>query len=166
MQFIATTTVGAGGAASIDFTGIPATYTDLVLILSARSTSTTSAARMTFNGTGTTYAARVLQADGGTASSYTETTFIGHIVRSDHTNNTFANMRITIPNYGSSVTKTYSIDSATENNSTTAYANLIAGSWTGTSAINQITLTASNFAQYTTATLYGVLKGSGGATVS
>ena len=35
-ELIASYTVGAGGAASIDFTSIPATYTDLVLKLSSR----------------------------------------------------------------------------------------------------------------------------------
>jgi hypothetical protein len=36
-NLIATTTVGSGGAASIDFTGIPQTYTDLFLVSSLRS---------------------------------------------------------------------------------------------------------------------------------
>ena len=38
---IATVTVGAGGAASIDFTSIPGTYTDLLVLISARSTRST-----------------------------------------------------------------------------------------------------------------------------
>ena len=33
---IQTVTVGSGGAASIDFTSIPQTYTDLKIVLSAR----------------------------------------------------------------------------------------------------------------------------------
>ena len=39
-QLISSTTVGAGGASSIDFTSIPSTYTDLVIKWSGRLTST------------------------------------------------------------------------------------------------------------------------------
>ena len=49
-----------------------------------------------------------------------------------------------------------------ENNATTAYATLNAGLWSNTAAINAIGLTITsgqNFAQYSTATLYGILKG-------
>ena len=37
---LSSVTVGAGGASSINFTSIPATYTDLVLKISARTNST------------------------------------------------------------------------------------------------------------------------------
>jgi hypothetical protein len=37
-EAIATVEVGSGGAADIEFTSIPGTYTDLVLKLSARGT--------------------------------------------------------------------------------------------------------------------------------
>jgi len=37
---IASATVGSGGAASVDFTGIPATYTDLAILVSGRSGDT------------------------------------------------------------------------------------------------------------------------------
>ena len=39
---ISSVTVGSGGAASIEFTSIPSTYTDLVLKLSARSSRNVS----------------------------------------------------------------------------------------------------------------------------
>jgi hypothetical protein len=35
-EIIASVTVGSGGAANIEFTSIPATYTDLVVLFSAR----------------------------------------------------------------------------------------------------------------------------------
>jgi len=165
MTLVSTATVGAGGAASIEWTGIPATGTDLLIVTSLRSTGN-SVARLTFNATGTTYTERILQGDGGTASSFTETNFAGHIVPSTHTASTFGNSTIYIPNYAGSTAKSFSIDSVSENNATTAYQNLIAGSWNGTGSITSISITASNLAQYSTASLYTITKGSGGATVA
>ena len=57
---IASSTVGAGGASSIDFTSIPSTYTDLVIKASLRSDRNTGSATyltITFNNdTGSNYA--------------------------------------------------------------------------------------------------------------
>ena len=39
-KLIGSVTVGAGGAANIDFTSIPSTYTDLAIKVSYRSTAT------------------------------------------------------------------------------------------------------------------------------
>jgi hypothetical protein len=166
MTLVSTVTVGSGGAASINFSSIPQTATDLLVLLSGRSTSTTSAIRVNLNGSATGFSERVLQGDGGTALSFTETTFIGHIPRSDHTSSTFGSLALYIPNYAGSSNKSFSVDAATENNATTAYADIIAGVWSNTSAITQVTLTASNFAQYSSASLYLITKGSGGATAS
>ena len=77
------------------------------------------------------------------------------------TANTFGNSEIYIPNYTGSNYKSISADSVSENNASAAYANLFAGLWSNTAAINQITLipgASANFAQYSTATLYGILK--------
>ena len=52
---ISTVTVGAGGAASIDFNSIPGTYTDLLLVVSVRSTrpaATNDGLFMSINGSG------------------------------------------------------------------------------------------------------------------
>lgn len=163
---IATTTVGAGGAASIDFTGIQGVYTDLQIVLSARATSTTAAMTINFNGSATNFTCRYLQGNGSTATSTTNTTFIGNASISTDTASTFGTTSIYISNYAGSTNKSFSVESGSENNATTAYLHLIAGLWSNTAAITQVTLNASNFAQYTTATLYGITKGSGGATVS
>ena len=73
------------------------------------------------------------------------------------TTNTFSNYSIYIPNYTSSNQKSISIDGVTENNGATAYADLIAYRWTGTAAINRITLTPNNnLVQYSSAYLYGI----------
>jgi hypothetical protein len=72
------------------------------------------------------------------------------------TASSFSSGEIYIPNYAGSTNKSYSIDSVTEQNATGALAELIAGLWSQTAAITQITLSSSNFQQYSTAYLYGV----------
>jgi hypothetical protein len=158
-------TVGAGGASSIDFTSIPSTYTDLVVILSARSSrsNTTDTVFLKFNNTNTTYTTRRLYGLGSTTGSDTGSVGngidIASITAATSTASTFSNQQIYIPNYAGSTQKSVSSDSISENNSSTGnFLNLTAGLWNGTSAINQITLTpdVGSFVQYSTAYLYGV----------
>lgn len=163
---IASTTVGAGGSSTIDFTAIPATYTDLTLILSARATSTTATITVAFNGSATSFATRYVQGDGASGSTATGTTLVGRSSISTDTTSTFGNFVMNIANYSGSQNKTFTIDVATENNASTAYVQSFTSSWANTAAITQVSLSLANFAQYSTAYLYGTLKGSGGATVS
>lgn len=168
---ISSVTVGAGGASSIDFTSIPGSYTDLVLVIAARTGGTEGTIKMTFNGSSSTYANILLYGYGSGVGSQSNTLLVaGKAVPSSATASTFGNSIVTIPNYANSAAKTMSADFVTENNDTTAYQMLSAGSWTGTAAITSLSLTtpndASGFSQYSTAYLYGLTKGSGGATVS
>lgn len=168
---ISTVTVGAGGAASISFSSIPSTYTDLVIVLSARDTGTNGAAIITFNGDATTtnYNRRYLSGNGSSASSSSANNLIYALIpTSAFTVNTFGNVNFYIPNYSGSTTKSVSIDAVTESNSATSYQDIWAGLWSGTSAISSVSFTksAGTFDQYSTASLYGILKGSGGASVS
>lgn len=171
-QLISTTTVGSGGAASIDFTSIPGTYTDLFILLSTRDTQTGDGAgqyyKIKFNGGSTVATTRYLQGNGGSASSGTLNELGGISDHASSTANTFANNSIYIPNYAGSTAKSFSVDSVTEQNATSAYQTLIAGLWNVTSAITSISLVPAtgNFVQYSTASLYGIKSGSGGATVS
>jgi hypothetical protein len=175
MELIATITVGSGGAASIDFISIPQTYTDLTLVISARYTAGFEREQLNvrFNGdTGSNYTSRVLEGTDTTASSRTvasSPSFWGYAPGNAATASTFGNSQYVIPNYTGSTQKAVSIDVVTETNGALNRAALIAGVWTGTSAITSITVfnaSALTFAQYSTAYLYGTLKGSGGATVS
>lgn len=162
MTLIASSTVGAGGASSIDFTSIPSTYTDLVLKISARQ-GAENAFDITFNGATTSYAVKRLQGNGSSATSNdaggtsTAIRVIG-IASSGSTANTFGNSEIYIPNYAGSNNKSVSIDGVNEDNASEAYMNLAAGIRSNTAAINQITITprAGSLAQYSTAYLYGV----------
>jgi hypothetical protein len=159
-EAIATVTVGSGGAADIDFQNIPQTYTDLSLFVSGREeTATDWVFKIKFNNVTTNLSSRRLSGNGATAASDSSATeIVPYMNGSDGTASTFGNAVIYIPNYTSSNNKSVSIDSVSENNGTTAYMQLNAGLWSSSSAIDRITLyTASgDFAQYSTATLYGI----------
>lgn len=164
---IASTTVGAGGAANITFSSIPSTYTDLILKLSLRGSYSVVAYSMSmrFNSdTGNNYTLRSLYGDGSAAGSEVSSgiSYLPVLINGNSaTSSTFGNAEVYIPNYGGSTQKSISADAVSESNATTTYAYLHAGIWTGTSAITSITLNALSsyvFNQYSTATLYGISK--------
>lgn len=161
---IQTVAVGATSQASIDFTSIPATYTDLIVLCSLRNAtaSTAQSGWVKFNGSSTGYSHRYLGADGASASSANDAAatriYIGQVAGANATASTFANVLIYISNYASANYKSVYVDGAQETNATTAYATLTAGLWSNTAAITSISLetTAGNYTQYSTATLYGI----------
>ena len=161
---ISSVTVGSGGAATMAFSSIPSTYTDLVLLVSARTDeagANWSQSNITFNGSATGYTNRYLLGTGSATSSGTVgTTFVygGRGTGAGATASTFGNSFVYIPNYAGSNNKSVSTDDVTENNATAALAFLSAGLWSNSAAINSITITASgcNFVQYSTAYLYGI----------
>ena len=154
--------VGSGGAASMDFTSIPATYTDLVLVTSIRQSNASafSTTQLTINSSTSTFTNRILEADtsSGAGSSTSPARYVGYLNASTSTASTFASASIYFPNYAGSTNKSYSIDYASENNATASWLGFVAGLWSTTSAITAISLVPStgNFAQYSTAYLYGV----------
>jgi hypothetical protein len=155
-QLIEAITVGSGGAANITFSSIPGTYTDLKLVFSLRSdTGGVTEFDVELNNTNPTQ--KVLKGNGASASSNTQ--IFVTATASGATSNTFANGEVYIPNYTSTNAKSVSIDNVTENNGTTAYAELVAGLYsTVTSAVTSIRL-ADNYGswiQYSTAYLYGI----------
>lgn len=162
---LSTVTVGAGGAATISFTNIPQTYTDLVLKVSPRNTGS-GAGDSTFlvelNGSSSGYTGQSLYSNGSAASSFYETTSEGYgNVVSTWTANTFGNNEIYIPNYTGSNSKVYSIDGTGENNATRSDMSLGILQYNSTSPVTSITVksyAAFTFAQYSTATLYGVFN--------
>jgi hypothetical protein len=162
---IASVTVGASPVATIDFSSIPATFTDLVLKMSLRTNraGTFDYATINFNNSAADYTLRLLEGNGASAASYTRTTFsvnlIGRADGATATANTFSNNEIYIPNYASSNFKSISVDSVQEDNAATAYAGILAGLWSQTAAINRLTITngtGNSYVQHSTATLYGI----------
>lgn len=166
-KLISSVTVGAGGAANIEFTSIPQTYTDLVLKLSLRQTGTATGYQfaLRFNGSSSGYSRKLLYGDassvassGGSSETYVR---IGFTESNSYTANTFTNTELYIPNYTSSNQKSFSSDSVTENNATESYLSIHSNLWSGTSAITSILVqelsgSSTNFAQYSTAYLYGI----------
>ena len=162
---IATVEVGSAGASTIDFTSIPQGYTDLKLVVSARTSNAANgnSLRLKVNSITTGYTVRGLRGDGSTASSFTDTGstyFAGVTNAASGTTLTFSNIEIYIPNYSGSTNKSLSVDSARENNTTAADLYLLAGLLSNTAAITSLTLTpetTANWVEYSTATLYGIL---------
>lgn len=171
MQLIQHQELGSAQA-SITFSSIPQTYTDLVIVNSCRTAHTGTiwdSIRLSFNGVNTNQSNRYLYGDGSVVGSASESTvLIGFGATSNSaTSNTFANASTYIANYTAAVAKSISVEGVTENNGTTSGQIIMAGLWNSTAAITSITLTpnsATNFAQYSSATLYGILKGSDGVT--
>jgi hypothetical protein len=174
---VQTVTVGSGGAASIDFTSIPQTGTDLLVVISARNSDASiyTASNIRFNGSSASvYSEKTLRSINGTTVDTNTLTNATSLIYSlatpgaNATAGTFGNATIYIPNYTGSTNKSVSTDMVTENNATSNSISIVAGIWASTAAITSITIppAAGTFAQYSTASLYTITKGSGGATVA
>ena len=157
-------TVGSGGAASIEFTSIPQTFTDLVVRSSLRSDQANlyGSSTISLNNSTANFTYRFVYGEGAAAASFSGSTNLSADQNGDTaTANTFSNFDMYIPNYTSSNYKSISQDSVTENNGTTAYAELGALLWSNTAAITSIKLSAAStkvWKQYSSVSLYGVAK--------
>jgi hypothetical protein len=160
---IASVTVGAGGTATIQFTSIPSTYTDLIVHLSARTASTGNVWRdvnVRLNGSTTSLTGINLLGTGSAAQSGGTGAEQIQVPSSSATASTFGSAQIYISNYAGSTNKSFSADSVTENNATTALAQMTAALWSNTATVTSIDLvvTATTFVQHSTAVLYGISK--------
>jgi len=163
---IATYTVDSAGAASIDFTVIPQTYTDLAVMTSIRGNQDNGIIYyLRFNGdSGTNYSNRYILKDSSdpTPQTANDTSqnkmFLGIVGGATPTASTFSNDLIYIPNYTSSNNKSLSFDGAMENNSTTQWMSLTAGIWSNSAPITSISIFPNTnvWIQHSTATLYGI----------
>lgn len=155
----------SSAAASVTFSSIPQTYTDLVLRVSTRtdgSADNTLLGVRFNNDTNTNYSSILLTGNGSTASSSTlgtfANTYLGQTVANTATANTFNNGELYVPNYTASQNKPISGIGIAENNSTTAIIRAVAGLWQVTSAITSITLISGNgnFMTGSSFFLYGI----------
>ena len=165
MELIQTVTVGSGGASSITFSSIPATYDDLQVVFSLRNTGTSNVVtRLQFNAdTASNYSSRLLYGTGSSAASFAETRdsfYIGNHPASSNTGNTFGSQAIYIPNYRSGVAKSVSADTVEENNATASWQQISAHLWTGTAAITSMRIypDSGNWVEGSSASLYGIRK--------
>jgi hypothetical protein len=164
IQIGSTVTVGSGGAASIDFTSIPSTYTDLLVLASVRGsdvTTTNTNLRIEFNGSTTSYTEIELYGNGSAAASASLSYIsLGYVPNAGATASTFGNCQAYIPNYAGSTNKSVSTEGVAEGNTTAMLMGIDAGLWSNTAAITSIKLyvPSYNLVQYSTATLYGISK--------
>jgi hypothetical protein len=156
-EAIATQTLGSA-AATVTFSSIPATYTDLVLVSQPIGTADLNFL-VRFNGdTATNYSNTILAASGTVSTSfrYTNATSLRGNYYGYVTANSKANTIIQIMNYANT-----SIYKTTLSKLSNASAGLdaAAGLWRGTGAISSITILNDNsttFAAGSTFTIYGI----------
>lgn len=164
MTLISAVTVGSGGAASIDFTSIPQVYTDLVIKGTARFSDIAGVSQpvsIKFNTLSTNQT--WLQAYGtGSGTGSNGSTGLGQVATGNgtaSTASTFSNFDLYVSNYSANQNKIVSTDTIVENNGTASSQVFSTTLWASTSAITALSLVpnaAGNFAQNTTAYLYGI----------
>lgn len=165
-SLISAQTVGAGGVSSITFSSIPGSFTDLIVVYSGIEAGLS----ITFNGnTSAQYSRRYLYGTGSSVASgsgSSESAFSAAFTYWGAAGELVSGTAY-IPNYAGSTNKTISVDMITERNAANAMQQLFCGTLANTAAVTSITLTGlGTIPQYSTAYLYGLTKGSGGATVS
>ena len=169
MTLVSTVTVGAGGTSEILFSGIPQSATDLVVVASLRSnTSSDKYIYLKLNGTSTGLTGRNLyKYSASSVYSGTDASIGWGADPSNFTANTFGSVQLYIPNYSGSTNKSMSAEWTNENNASDNDLGISALLWSNTAAITSLGLSLSGtIVQYSTASLYTITKGSGGATVS
>ena len=169
-ESIATTTVGGGGAATVSFTSIPATYAHLQIRGISRVDAADNARSVfvRFNSdTGSNYAYHLLYGNGSSAaatgsSSETNMTYQLMSAGANATSGIYGAGIIDILDYAN--TNKYktirSLCGVDLNSATTdAQVRLASGLWQNTNAVTSITLTSAtsgNFIQYSHFALYGI----------
>ena len=156
---IATTTLGSA-ASTITLSSIPATYTDLRIVLANAFTSYgLDTVKIQFNSdTATNYSATQLMGDGSSASSSRQSSVSsGLLGRAGYQSTRPAMITADIFSYAGSTYKTYLADSAADQNGSGEVLRHV-GLWRSTSAITSITLMNVTFQAGAVATLYGILK--------
>jgi len=143
--------------ASVTFSSIPQTYTDLLLKTSLRFTgSSADSVKMLFNNSSSNYSFRYLEGSGSSVSSgsnWFQGIWIDTVGSSANTS-IFSNSETYIPNYAGSNYKSVSIDLATENNATTAYMDLVAGLWSDSAAITSLVISPLQYSFLAGSTFY------------
>lgn len=152
--------------ATVTLSAIPATYTDLALLISARCNGTTTIINVRFNSdsTANNYSSLVLRGTGSSVTSFSYDSTRTSLFQQDGVNpntttaNAFSSSQLYIPSYTSNYSKSISGYTVVEDNATTAYVDVIAHLWTPTSAITSISLFAQSdsFVSGSTFFLYGI----------
>jgi hypothetical protein len=149
-EAIATQTLGSA-AASVTFSSIPGTYTDLVLVIQG-SMATAGGNYIQVNGdTGNNYSLTFMYGDGTSAVSTRLTNY--PTAQSFYLNTNQSNAIINFMNYSNTTTNKTFLSRANSNDFVSARVAL----WRSTAAINSITVASTfNYNTGTTFSLYGI----------
>lgn len=153
--------------ASVSFTLIPGSYTDLLLDANARTSWASNYwddMNMTFNGSASGYSGTVFYNNGGSNggnSSGGSAGWAGWCTNANTGANIFGNNKIYIPNYAGSNYKSWSVDSTIPNNATQPIVGMNSLLWQSTAAITSLTIVSANGSSYlfqpgSKFTLYGI----------
>ena len=155
----------ASVSTSVEFTSIPQDGTDLVVLFSSRmSAGGDRDTFISFNGSTSNFSGRSLYGTGASVVSGTQSRFVCVTSGATTTANTFSSSLVYIANYTGATNKSFSADSVSENNATTAYQFITGQLWSDTSAITSLSISvpSDGFAIGTIASLYKITKGSDG----
>jgi hypothetical protein len=145
---------------TITFSTIPATYTDLFLTLSGRTSRASVLGQVVVKFNSVSSTVRNLIGDGSGASSSTNVGDL-YVSGSNATASTFGSIEIYIPNYTGTTQKSWSGFGVGETNASSSYISVTAGLVNHTSAITDIELSTTDGHSYksgSTAYLYGITK--------
>ena len=166
MTKIASYTVPSGGQANVTFLNIPQYYTDLKLVISARTARTSDYVDdldVVFNNdTGANYTTVTVQNNQGSTQSLRNTGVTAAIRNTINSNtatsNNMSNTEMYITNYTSNTTKIVQIDTTAGDATGHVYAGFVASFWYGTAPITQIKITGdqASIMQNSTFYLYGI----------
>jgi hypothetical protein len=136
----------ASAATSTTFSSIPQTYTDLVIMYSARGANLSFQIRLNGN-TATNYSNTGISGSGSAAASFrdtTQTSTFSYYTQNlnTYTASVFSNGEFYLPNYTASLNKAFSTNGATENNASNAFIASNAHLWRNTAAVTSITFTS------------------------
>ena len=153
----------SASAASVTFSSIPSTYTDLVLRMSIRDnySATSTAYNLKINGVTTTQSATRLYGTGSAVASNRQTALVDFYRMSAATStaNTFGSLELYIPNYAGSTNKPMSNFGVAETNATATEMGTEAFLWSNTAAITSLEVVeyaGSTFASGSSFFLYGI----------
>jgi hypothetical protein len=166
-ESIATVSVGSGGAANVEFTSIPSTYTHLQIRAISRSDRVSSAGdgmivRLNSD-TGNNYAYHYIQGDGASATAGADSSVSSMIIpRSGSASQTAGIFGVTVLDIldykNTNKYKTIRTLGGNDANGSGIVA-FFSGLWQNTNAVTSITIdqqNGPNFVQYTQFALYGI----------
>lgn len=161
---IMSTTISAD-VASVTFSEIPQTFTDLIIKISTRTTRATTVndgLMIKLNGTTTPYGSTSLTRDDGSIATYGVLFGVGYVINTASagpTASVFASSDVYIANYAGSNHKLITSETVVETNGSGNRLENMVNIWTNTDAIRSIVFGSygsANLVQYSTYTLYGI----------